>query len=135
MPKLVLNNALVTFASTDLSSSISSVTLSTAYDIIDVTSFGDLAKRRIAGLADNSVSFEFLQDYASGSVEATIFPLLGTAVACEVRPVNTSVSATNPKYNFSVLVAEWTPLNGSVGSLATASVTWPISGEITKSTS
>ena len=135
MPKLVLNNALVTFASTDLSSSISSVTLSTAYDIIDVTSFGDTAKRRIAGLADNSVSFEFLQDYASGSVEATIYPLLGTAVACEVRPVNTSVSATNPKYNFSVLVAELTPLNGSVGSLATASVTWPISGEITKSTS
>jgi hypothetical protein len=31
------------------------------------------------------------------------------------------------------LVSEWTPLNGAVGELATASVTWPISGTITKS--
>jgi len=31
------------------------------------------------------------------------------------------------------LVSEWTPLNGAVGELATASVTWPISGVITKS--
>jgi hypothetical protein len=134
MARLVLNNALVTFASTDLSDHIASVTLNTAYDIVETTSFGDTAKKRIAGLADNSVSFEFHQDYASGSVEATIYPLLGTAVTCEVRPVNTTVSATNPKYNFSVLISEWTPLNGSVGSLATASVTWPISGAITKST-
>ena len=134
MARLVLNNALVTFASTDLSDHIASVTLNTAFDIIETTSFGNVAKTRVAGLQDNSVSFEFHQDYASGSVESTIYPLLGTAVACEVRPVNTTVSATNPKYNFSVLISEWTPLNGSVGSLATASVTWPISGAITKST-
>jgi hypothetical protein len=30
------------------------------------------------------------------------------------------------------LVSEWTPLNGAVGELATASVTWPITGAITK---
>jgi hypothetical protein len=134
MARLVLTNAYVTFASTDLSSFIASLSLNTSYDIIETTSFGNIAKTRVAGLQDNSVSFEFHQDYASGSVESTIYPLLGTAVACEVRPVNTTVSPTNPKYNFSVLISEWTPLNGSVGSLATASVTWPISGAITKST-
>jgi hypothetical protein len=31
-----------------------------------------------------------------------------------------------------VLVTEWTPVNGAVGELATASVTWPISGQIYK---
>ena len=134
MARLVLTNAFVTFASTDLSDHIASVSLNTTFDIVETTAFGDTAKKRVAGLADNSVSFEFHQDYASGSVESTIYPLLGTAVACEVRPVNTTVSATNPKYNFSVLIAEWTPLNGAVGELATASVTWPISGAITKST-
>jgi hypothetical protein len=134
MAKLVLTNALVTFASTDLSSNIASITLNTSFDIIETTAFGDTAKKRVAGLADNSVSFEFHQDFATGSVEATIFPLLGTAVACEVRPVNTAVSPTNPKYNFSVLISEWQSLSAEVGSLTTASVTWPISGEITKST-
>jgi hypothetical protein len=132
MARLVLTNALVTFASTDLSDHIASVTLNTAFDIIETTSFGNIAKTRVAGLQDNSVSFEFHQDYASGSVESTIYPLLGTAVACEVRPVNAAVSASNPRYNFSVLISEWQSLSAAVGSLTTASVTWPISGPITK---
>lgn len=135
MARLVLTNAFVKFGSVDLSDHIASVSLNTSYDIVETTSFGNTAKTRVAGLADNSVSFEFHQDYASGSVESTIYPLLGTAVTCEVRPVNTTVSATNPKYTFSTLISEWTPLNGAVGELATASVTWPISGVITKATS
>jgi hypothetical protein len=53
----------------------------------------------------------------------------------EIRPVNTTVGPTNPKYNFSALITEWTPVNGAVGELATVSVTWPISGAITKATS
>jgi hypothetical protein len=132
MPKLVLNNAYVVFGSTDLSDHVSNISLNTTYDIVETTAFGDTARKRVAGLADNSVTFEFHQDYATGSVESTIYPLLGTAITCEVRPINTTVSASNPKYTFSVLISEWTPLNGSVGELATASVTWPISGNITK---
>jgi hypothetical protein len=46
-----------------------------------------------------------------------------------VRPV----AGSSPAYTFNALVSEWTPLNGAVGELATASVTWPISGVITKS--
>lgn len=135
MARLVLTNAYVVFASTDLSDHISSISLNTSYDIVETTAFGDTARKRVAGLADNSVTFEFHQDYASGSVESTIYPLLGTAVTCEVRPVNTTVSATNPKYTFSVLISEWTPLGGGIGELLTASATWPISGVITKATS
>ena len=55
-----------------------------------------------------------------------------TVTAIVVQPTSGSVSATNPSYSFSALVSEWTPLNGSVGELSTASVTWPISGGITK---
>jgi hypothetical protein len=135
MARLVLTNAYVVFGSTDLSDHISSVTLNTTYDIVETTAFGDTAKKRVAGLADNSVSFEFHQDFATSSVEQTIYPLLGTAVSVEIRPVNTTVSTVNPKYSFSTLVSEWTPLNGAVGELATASVTWPVSGAITKATS
>ena len=132
MARLVLNNAYVVFGTNDLSDHISNISLQTSYDIIETTSFGQTSKTRVAGLADNSATFEFHQDFATSSVEQVIYPLLGTAVTCTVKPVNTTVSATNPSYTFSVLISEWTPLNGGVGELATASVTWPISGAITK---
>lgn len=135
MPRLVLTNASVVFGSTDLSDHIASVTLNSTYDIVETTAFGNTAKTRVAGLADNSVTFEFHQDYATSSVEQTIYPLLGTAVSVVAKPVAGTTTAVNPQYTFSTLVSEWTPLNGSVGELATASVTWPISGAITKATS
>jgi hypothetical protein len=134
MPRLVLTNASVVFGSTDLSTYISSITLNSTYDIVETTAFGNTAKTRVAGLADNSVTFEFHQDYATSAVEQTIYPLLGTAVSVVAKPVAGTTTAVNPQYQFSTLVSEWTPLNGSVGELATASVTWPISGAITKTT-
>jgi len=134
MARLVLTNASVVFGSTDLSSYISSITLNSTFDIVETTAFGNTAKTRVAGLADNSVTFEFHQDYATSAVEQTIYPLLGTAVSVVAKPVAGTTTAVNPQYQFSTLVSEWTPLNGSVGELATASVTWPISGAITKTT-
>jgi hypothetical protein len=134
MARLVLTNASVVFGSTDLSSYISSITLNSTFDIVETTAFGNTAKTRVAGLADNSVTFEFHQDYATSAVEQTIYPLLGTAVSVVAKPVAGTTTTVNPQYTFSTLVSEWTPLNGSVGELATASVTWPISGAITKAT-
>ena len=134
MPRLVLTNASVVFGSTDLSDYISSISLNSTFDIVETTAFGNTAKTRVAGLADNSVTFEFHQDYATSAVEQTIYPLLGTAVSVVAKPVAGTTTAVNPQYAFSALVSEWTPINGSVGELATASVTWPISGAITKTT-
>ena len=136
MARIVLTNASVVFGtSNDLSDHIASVTINTSYDIVETTSFGQTAKTRIAGLADNSVSLEFHQDFASGSVESIIYPLLGTAITIKVKPDAGTTSATNPQYAFSALISEWSPLSASVGELSTASVTWPISGAITKTTS
>lgn len=138
MAKLVLTNAQVVFqvgsTTYDLSDHVANISLSTVHDIIDTTQFGDISKRRIAGLADNSVTFEFHQDFQAGSVESVIYPLLGTAVLCKVKPVNGLTTASNPEYSFQVLISEWAPLNAAVGEISTATVQWPISGDITKST-
>ena len=134
MPRLVLTNASVVLASTDISQYITSISLNSTYDIVETTAFGNTAKTRVAGLADNSVTFEFNQDYATSAIEQTIYPLLGTAATVVVKPVAGTTTTINPQYTFSALISEWTPLNGSVGELATASVTWPISGAITKAT-
>lgn len=139
MAALVLTNAYVTINGVNLSDHIASITLTTADDVIDTTAFGNTARTRVGGLADNSVTLEFHQDYAASSVEATIntsgSSLVGTATSVVVKPNGGTTSSTNPSYTFSALVSEWQPLNGAVGELATASVTWPISGEITKAVS
>lgn len=129
MARIVLTNAQVVFGTTDISSYVTSVTLTSTYDVVETTAFGNTARTRVAGLADNSIALEFNQDYASGALEATIYPTLGTAVSMTVRPV----ASASPAYTFNALVSEWTPLAGAVGELATASVTWPISGTISKS--
>jgi hypothetical protein len=135
MAALVLTNAYITINSVNLSDHIASVTLTTADDVIETTAFGSTARTRVAGLGDNSVALEFHQDYATSNVEATIYPLLGSTTTVVVKPNGSSTAATNPSYTFTALVSEWTPLNGAVGELATASVTWPISGDITKAVS
>ena len=143
MARLVLTNAEVTIGGVNLSDHIASITLGSTYDVVDTTAFAGVsgalgnvpnaARTRVAGLVDNSVTLEFHQDFAAASVEATIYPLLGTEVAVVVQPVAApNVSADNPTYTFQAVVSEWTPLNGAVGELATASVTWPITGRITK---
>jgi hypothetical protein len=132
MARIVLTDAKVTINGVNLSDHIASVSLSTTNDVVETSAFNSTAaKTRVAGLQDNSVTLEFHQDFATSNVEATIYPLLGTTTTIVVSPTST-VSATAPSYSFTALVSEWTPLNGGVGELATASVTWNISGAITK---
>ena len=138
MARIVLTNVEVLVGAVDLSDRIASVSLSTTYDVLETTAFAGgnvpaAAKTRIAGLADNSVTLEFHQDFAAGEVEATIYPLLGTVAPIKIKPqAGVLPGADNPSYEFDALISEWTPLNGAVGELATASVTWSISGAIVK---
>jgi hypothetical protein len=139
MARIVLTNVDVEIAGVNLSDYISSVSLSSTYDVVETTAFGGgnvpaAAKTRQAGLVDNAVTFEFHQDFAAGAVEATIYPLLGTVAQIKVQPTNAAISVDSPQYVFNALISEWTPLNGAVGELATASVTWSITGPIVKDT-
>lgn len=142
MARIVLTNVKVMFtdstpALVDISDHIASVTLSSTYDIVETTAFSTdavpaAAKTRQAGLVDNSVTLEFHQDFAASSIEAVVYPMLGKVSAITVSPTDDPVSATNPEYQFNAVVSEWTPLNGAVGELSTASVTWPITGKVVK---
>ena len=137
MARIVLNDAKVTINSVNLSDHIASVTISSSYDVVETTAFGSAAaKTRVAGLVDNSVTLEFHQDFAASNVEATLntigSSLIGTTTTIVVLPTSSAVGAANPSYTFTALCSEWTPINGSVGELATVSVTWPITGAITK---
>jgi hypothetical protein len=149
MAKVVLTNANVTFQALDFSVTppvpvgsvydfsdhISSITLGTVHETIDTTEVGQVYRRVIAGLGTNSVNFEFYQDFATNSVEDIIYDWIGTRVLCRIKPTTSSVSSTNPEYEFQVLITEWTPLNAGVGQISTINVNWPINGSIDKNIS
>jgi len=134
MAKLVLKDVNVVFNGTDISANVASISLTSSAAEVPTTAFGNSAITRVSGLIDNSVTFSIHNDY--NAIDGLFFPLVGsTAVTCVVKPNGTAAaSSANPSYTFSVLVTEWQAVNGAVGELATADVTFPISGAITKST-
>jgi hypothetical protein len=133
MAKIVLTDVVVKVANVDLSDHVNQVTVNSSVNEVETSAFGNSNVTRVGGLKDSSVSLTFHQDFAATEVEATIGGLVGTIGTVQVIPAGTVVSATNPSYTLEVLFTEWSPLDGSVGDLSTASVTWP-ANSITKGT-
>jgi hypothetical protein len=134
MAKFYAQDYKVTVGTSVLSDSIASVTLDITSDEIETTAFGQTYRTRIGGLRDASVSLDFHQDFGAGSIDALLFPLMGSTVAVKIAPTSGTVTATNPEYRFTALVTQYQPFAGAVGDLATLSVTWPVSGEVVRGT-
>ena len=136
MAKQVLTNVAVTFgtAATDISAYVASCTLNLTAAEVTTTSFGSSgAVTRIQGLKDHSVTLELMQDYPT--IEKLFYDAFtnGTSVPMTIKPNGTGAAgSTNPQYAFNVLPVSWTPVAGAVGDLATASITYPIDGAVTK---
>ena len=134
MAKFYAQDYKVTIGTAVLSEDIASVTLDITSDEIETTAFGSTSRTRIGGLRDASVSLDFHQDFGAGAVDALLYPLMGGTVAVKIAPTSGTVTATNPEYRFTALVTQYQPFAGAVGDLATLSVTWPVSGDITRGT-
>ena len=134
MAKFYAQDYKITIGTAVLSEDIASVTLDITTDEIETTAFGQTYRTRIGGLRDASVSLDFHQDFGAGSVDALLFPLMGSTVAVKIAPTSGTITATNPEYQFTALVTQYQPFAGAVGDLATLSVTWPVSGEVTRAT-
>jgi hypothetical protein len=135
MAKQVLTNVAVTYgtANTDISAYVTSITLSSSAAEVATTSMGSSAVTRIQGLIDNSITMELQQDYPT--IEKLFFDAFtaGTAVPMTVKPNGTAAaSSSNPQYAFSVLPTAHEMIKGAIGDLATMSISFPISGAITK---
>jgi hypothetical protein len=133
MSKIVLTNVNVKVNNVDLSDHVNQVTLTQSVNEVETSAFGNTNVTRVGGLRDSSVALTFHQNFAATEVEATIGSLVGTIGTVVVIPAGTVVSDTNPSYTCEVLYTEWTALDGSVGELSTASVTWP-ANVVTKAT-
>ena len=134
MAKFVATDYNITIGGAPFSESLAAVTLDLTVDEQETTAFGNSFRRRIGGLKDASVTFDFHQDFAAGSVDETLFTNLGGTVAVTIKPTAGTVTASNPSYSFNALVTQTQPYASSVGDLATMSVTWPVDGEVTRGT-
>ena len=136
MAKMVLLAEYVSIATNDLKTWANKAELAVEVEEKDVTTFASLGwKEVLGGLKSGQMALEFKQDYAAAALDAIMWPLLGTVVAFEVRADQGAVTTSNPKYTGNLLIKEWNPLTGSVGDEATAKVTFPTSGAVTRATS
>lgn len=134
MAKFAATDFDITIGGTDFSDSLAAVTLDISREQLEITAFGDSARRYIGGLQDSSVTLSFHQDFASGSVDETIFSNLGGTVAIVIKPTSGAVSSSNPSYTFNALVVQSVPFSSNVGDLATQDLTFPVDGAITRGT-
>lgn len=137
MPLMTLTTTRLILNSTDLSAYCRKVEVTAEVDAKDVTTFGDAGWTVVlGGLKSGNLSADFLNAYAGGELDATLWPLFiaGNTVTFEVRPSSASASSTNPKFTGSTLITSYTPVSGAPGDEAALSVSWPTSGAIARAT-
>jgi hypothetical protein len=135
MAQLVLTNAEISINSVDLSDRANQVTLNYEVEAVEVTAFGNTGRAFTGGLQNNTIDIEFHQDFAATETEATVFPLVGTTTTVTVKPLKgTAASAVNPVYTITgTYLAAHTPVSGTVGELATTSLSFQ-GGTLVKTT-
>jgi hypothetical protein len=134
MAKFAATDYFVSINGTDFSTSLNSVELAIEADDLETTAFGQGFRTRIGGLKQASLTLNFMQDFAAGSVDAILSPLLATLATVVIKPTSGTVTATNPSYSMLALVTQYSPFASSVGDIASLSVTFPVSGTVTRAT-
>ena len=139
MAKQIIKDPVVVFAGGTISANVAQATIALEADDIEVTNFGSASagwRERIGGLKAGTFSMELHQDYAAGALDSILFPLLGGTASVVVRPAGgtAAVGSANPEYAFTILVTEINPIDSAVGDLASQSVSWPITGAVTRGT-
>jgi len=129
-----------TVPSIDISSYVTAVTLTQVVDELEVTAMGDTAHKFAAGLQAATLSIDFLNDWAASQVMTTLNAAFGQTIAVSMITVKSvggtpvAVSATNPSYQFSILVNNLTPVgSGGVADEASSSLSFTVNTAVTVS--
>ena len=128
------NKVAVIVGTTTISDHVSTVSLAREIDQVEITAMSDNVQNMIGGVERPTLSLEVYNDFAAASVNSLFEDALGTKLNIKLIPVAGTVSATNPSYTMSCLVSSWTPINGAIDSVASVSVSLPVTA-LTKSTS
>lgn len=132
MAVFALTAEVVTVNSVDYSDHLKQATLTVDAAQLDTTDFASAGwVEMIGGLKSGSLQLLFNDDVADNDVDEELWALLGTVVAFTLKPVSGTTGAANPEYQGNVLITSYS-VGGSVGDLAAKSLTFPLSGAITR---
>ena len=111
---------------TDLSDQANACSITIGQDSLESTAFGDTGHRFTGGLQSVEVAITFFLSYGSAEVEAILASCVGTGTTVlTISPSGTTESATNPEYIITnAMLASFTPINSTVGELATVEATF-----------
>jgi hypothetical protein len=131
-----LNNKVgVKVNSVDLSDHVTAATINRTFDELEVSAMGDSSHKFVKGLEASSVTIDFLNDTATGSVLQTLQAAYGTNVTVVIlQDKNSAVSATNPLYTMTCLINNLTDVNGAVADIAMQSLTFNCSSTVAVAT-
>ena len=127
MTTTFLSNATIAITqgatTTVLSGQANTISMSVGYEPLDSTAFGDTGRRMVQGLQSVDVTIDFFLSYGATEVEAILYSCLGTGTTTlTISPSGSTESASNPEYVISnCMLASFTPINSSVGTLSTVS--------------
>ena len=139
MAIVMSNDVSLTVNGVDLSDHVREIKINMSAEDLDATAMGATSKAHTPGLRDDRMEVTFLQDYASGKVDATLSGLVSSSTGFTViaKPTSAAVSTTNPSYTMSALLFDYTPIDAEVGEISMPEVTFlPAPGsKITRATS
>ena len=120
----------------DFSDHVTAITLTQQADQIEVSAMGDTAHKFVTGLSADTITVTLLNDTAAGSILATLQAAYGTTVAFKaIQDSTAAVSATNVLYTGTILVDNFTPINGAVADEATLDITFTCNSKTAVATS
>jgi hypothetical protein len=115
---------------TKIGDNANQVTLTIGQDSLESTAFGDTGHRFVGGLQSVEVTIEFFLAYggsgATAEVETALADMVGKgSTTLIISPSGTTESASNPEYTITnAMLENFTPINSTVGELATVTATF-----------
>jgi len=136
MPSQVLTNARVQWGTGtgDVFTGVRSATLTYEAEALDETVMGNTTRTHIGGLKNWSIDVELYGD-TTASMDAYLFPKVGTVRNIRLRADAGSIGATNPEYRGDALLDSFPILGAGVGEINAKTITFQSAGTLTRATS
>jgi len=110
----------------DLSDQCTGCTITSGYDALEATAFGDTGHKFTKGLQSVEVSLTLFNSYGANEVEAALYDAVNVGTCnLVISPSGTTESSTNPEYTITgAMLASFTPINSTVGELSVSEATF-----------
>lgn len=134
---MILKDAYVKLDSNVISAYVMSATLNGEAATQDSHTMGDDWTEVELGLKSWTLELELKQSFTTAELDSILWPYFsnGSTIAVEVRPTSSAVGVSNPKWTGNAVLPAYTPIQGSVGDLASTSITLTGVGALTRATS